>query len=174
MCDDELKIFTIDKNYLKYLYAIDNRVHNSELYNSNRPYLGIILFRENFKYFVPFSSYKENSNNKKSKEYILKIIDNKDPNDVERLGYLMFNNMIPCIDGVFNEIDISEITNMEYKTLILKQYLILRTDSFKKRINRKAEITFNKFLNGDSHYIRICCDFNLLEEKCNLYTSMDI
>lgn len=166
---DDLKIYTIEKKYLKYLYNIDNRVHNSEIYFSNRPYLGIIIFREDFKYFVPFSSYKENSNSNKSKEYILKIINNKDPNNIERLGYLMFNNMIPCIDGVFKEIDISKITNVDYKTLILKQYVILRDANFRKRIYRKAEITFNKFFEGDFHYKKICCDFKLLEENCKLY-----
>ena len=57
---EELLFYTVDKNYIKYLSKFESHVsYNKDEIGHSRPYLGIVLKIENYKYFVPLYSYKE-------------------------------------------------------------------------------------------------------------------
>ena len=55
-----LRIYTIDVDYLKYLFDIDERVMYWEgnNYQTDRKYLGVVLKINDFEYFAPLSSPK--------------------------------------------------------------------------------------------------------------------
>ena len=55
-----LRLYTVDDDYLKYLFGIDNRViyWESDTYKSDRKYIGVVLKIDDFEYFAPLSSPK--------------------------------------------------------------------------------------------------------------------
>ena len=57
---DNLKFVNVDLNYLKKLYEISSEVYFKESDYQNRPYLGILLSSDNFKYVIPLTSAKKN------------------------------------------------------------------------------------------------------------------
>lgn len=59
--NNEIRFYTVDYNYLKYLYSIDSEVQFSNEYNSSKhpkPFLGILIFINDIKYSIPLSSAK--------------------------------------------------------------------------------------------------------------------
>ena len=59
---DKLKLYTVDTDYIRYLFDFDNRVMywSGDNYKTTRKYIGIVLTVNGFKYFAPLSSHKEN------------------------------------------------------------------------------------------------------------------
>lgn len=57
---EELLFYTVDKDYIRYLSKFERHVsYNKDEIGHSRPYLGIVLQIEEYKYFVPLYSYKE-------------------------------------------------------------------------------------------------------------------
>ena len=75
-----LKLYTVNNEYLKFLYDVDRRVS----LKTTRPYIGIVLKINDHVYFAPMSS-------KKSKNNQMTVLLSS-----SNAGTIKLNNMIPC------------------------------------------------------------------------------
>lgn len=156
---NDLKLYKIDIEYIKYLYSYDNRVqynpNRGDEYSAKRPYLGIVLEIDSFNYFVPLEHPRPSHKAMKNNIFIFKIHNGK-------YGILGFNNMIPVKKEQLVYFDINN-ENINYRQVLISQYRFCNKHD--KEIKEKAYETYNKSLNN-SFMKKICCNFKLLEEKC--------
>ena len=157
-----LKLYKIDINYIKYLYSFDKRVqynpNREDSYTAKRPYLGIVLNVENFKYFVPLEHPRLNHRNMKNNTYILKIHNGK-------YGILGFNNMIPVEEKYLINFDINNEKDT-YRQILVSQHRFCNKHI--REIEEKAKSTYQKS-QKNRFFKKVCCNFKLLEEKCIEY-----
>lgn len=159
---DRLKFYNIDDDYVNYLHKFDNKVPFNK--NQNRPYIGIVIEINNFKYFAPMFSPKKNH---------LKYGDN--PTYIKigsQYGIIRFNNMIPVLDKYLKYINFNDIGDMKYRNLLLAQNRFIQTNT--TRIRDKAKKLY-KFVTIDKKdfFVSISCNFKLLEEKAALYSKIN-
>lgn len=157
---ERLKFYNVDDEYIEYLYSIDNRVPFNK--NSKRPYIGIILEINKFKYFAPMFSPKQQHNKYKTNATYIKI--------GEGLGIIKLNNMIPVNIRNLRYIDFNNIEDKKYRNLLIQQnnYIQLNTDKIREKANKLYQFVIN---DNKKFFTYICCNFKLLEEKCKLYNS---
>lgn len=156
----KLKIYYIEEEYIEYLRKYDSKV----VYNkkNNRPYLGVVYTFDNFNYFAPLSSPKEK--HLKINEKALDIFKIKRG----KLGVVNINNMIPtplkCLTEVLPTLD-----DGQYKTLIENQTIFLNNNRNKllKKVKNFGLLASKN--NLPDNIKNRCCNFKLLEEKCQEY-----
>ena len=51
-----MKWYVADKRYVKYLKSIDSKVQDIEYGNNLKPYIGVLITIDDFKYYIPISS----------------------------------------------------------------------------------------------------------------------
>ncbi len=102
--------YIVDKKLVNYLHSIDSRVENIEYKERLKPYIGIVLEVEEFKYYVPISSKKEKYYKMKNSLDLYKI-----ENSGKILGVLNLNNMIPIDDKFLNIIGRKNVKGAYYK-----------------------------------------------------------
>lgn len=156
----KLKLYYISEDYIKYLRKYDNKVPSNK--NTTRPYIGIVYQYNGFNYFAPLSSPKEKhlKMNKKAID-IWKIDDGK-------LGIINFNNMLPCQNNLLTEV-LPTITDVKYRKLLENQIELINKD---RNIMLKKIITFHNKYNENlltENVKNRCCNFRLLELKCQEY-----
>lgn len=156
----KLKLYYISEDYIKYLRKYDNKVPSNK--NTTRPYIGIVYQYNGFNYFAPLSSPKEKhlKMNKKAID-IWKIDDGK-------LGIINFNNMLPCQKNLLTEV-LPTITDVKYRKLLENQIELINKD---RNIMLKKIITFHNKYNENlltENVKNRCCNFRLLELKCQEY-----
>ena len=156
----KLKLYYISEDYIKYLRKYDNKVPSNK--NTTRPYIGIVYQYNGFNYFAPLSSPKEKhlKMNKKAID-IWKIDDGK-------LGIINFNNMLPCQNNLLTEV-LPTITDVKYRKLLENQIELINKD---RNIMLKKIITFHSKYNENlltENVKNRCCNFRLLELKCQEY-----
>jgi len=156
----KLKLYYISEDYIKYLRKYDNKVPSNK--NNTRPYIGIVYQYNGFNYFAPLSSPKEKhlKMNKKAID-IWKIDDGK-------LGIINFNNMLPCQNDLLTEV-LPTINNVKYRKLLENQIELINKD---RNIMLKKIITFHNKYNKNlltENVKNRCCNFRLLELKCQEY-----
>lgn len=166
-----LKIVKVDTKYINYLRQFDPRVCFNKELNNTRPYVGALYRLKDFTYFAPLtSSGKGNKllNNPKPESITFYPIENC------KYGGVNLNNMIPVIEGVFQEIEYLPNPNDTkaeklYKILIYNQRRILNKNE--KHIREKANKLYSLKTTGRlyTNYDKVTCDFKLLEENCFLY-----
>lgn len=155
-----LKIYYIDDNYINYLRQFDSKVYYNK--NHTRPYVGVVYIFNGYYYFAPLSSPKPKH---------LKM--NPNAVDIFKIkngvyGIVNINNMIPTPKECLTEA-IPNTTDIKYKNLLQNQSTFLN--------NHKSEllIKVNQF---QSRYLKKhlsknildrCCDYSLLEKKCQEY-----
>lgn len=156
---ESLKIYRIEDKYVRFLKSRDNRVQDNK--NRRRPYVGVVLYIGEFRYFVPMESPKPNHVNIRSGRHILKLDDGK-------LGLLGFNNMLPVPDTALIRFNINDEPDKKYAELLRRQVSYINRN--KADVLSHASQTYyaavkksNKFLN------QICCDFKKLEKACLQY-----
>lgn len=160
-----MKIYYVDESYINSLRRIDGKV----LFNkSTRPYLGIVLTVNNLNYFVPLSSPKENK--KISNQLVVKMFE---VNNIEnKLGYLLFLNMIPVPNRYLTEVDMEQIKiqDSDYYQLLVKQLIFIRQEE--ERILSKAQKVYrNAVINQVPFISEICVDFRALETYAMRFNS---
>ena len=190
-----MELYEVTVDYVEYLRKFEPKkiLSNSDEKNK-RKFLGIIIQKNGYNYVVPLSSpkYKKDfeiagysANDLPSDfsfvSYADRIILLKDTTtpvvymyekatncDIDFIGKLQCNNMIPVPTTELIKIDITMISDVAYKTLLQKQIQFLRKnkDIIQKKhinpvyINRKSR-------RMDIGYIKNATpDFDLLEEKC--------
>lgn len=156
---NNLKLYKINIEYIKYLYSVDNRVqfnpNREDEYSAKRPYLGVVLEVNNHKYFVPLEHPRIEHQKMKNNIFIFKIHNGK-------YGILGFNNMIPVEEEHLLEFDINK-ENTKYKQILISQYRFCNKHI--AEIKEKAKKTYEKSENSP-FLKKVCCDFRILEEKC--------
>lgn len=159
---NNLRLYKISIDYIKYLYSFDNRIQynpsREDEYSAKRPYLGIVLKMNEFDYFVPLEHPREEHKKMKNNIFIFKIHNGK-------YGILGFNNMIPVKQEQLIKFDINK-ENASYKQVLISQYHFCNKHS--QEIKKKAKETYERSL-SNSFMKKICCNFKNLEKKCKLY-----
>ena len=156
----------VDYEYCDYLRQFDNRVSYNAKEKELRPFVGVLFEIDAMKYFAPLSSPKQKHLKMKNDIDFYKLSNGK-------LGAINFNNMIPVPDGSYTLVDTKTqgLTSHEqqYKALLRNQLRWLNRDGKKLR-----DIAYNLYINRIHNTLpfrvqKRCCDFRLLEEKCNEY-----
>ena len=156
---ESLRIYRIDDKYIRFLKSRDNRVQDNK--GRRRPYVGVVLYVGDFRYFVPMESPKPNHANIKPGRHILKL-------DGGKLGLLGFNNMIPVNDAALIEFDIDSEPDRKYAELLRRQVTYINKN--KANVLGHASSTYYNVVNKKNAFLlRICCDFKKLEYACVHY-----
>jgi protein AbiQ len=152
-----MKLYYVDEDYINELRNVDERVL---LNKSTRPYLGVVLSINDLNYFVPLSSPKENK--KLNNQLSIKLFE---VNNIQnRLGYLLFLNMIPVPDKYLSKIDMQYIKeqDLEYYNLLTNQLIFIRQEN--QRIVNKAQKVYKNFvIKKVSFFESMCVDYLALE-----------
>ncbi len=154
--------------YIKYLFTnCDSRVqfnkNKNDYYNQKRPYVGIVMEINGFKYFAPLEHPRNEHKKLKSNPHIIKIEDGK-------FGIIALGNMIPVPDKYLISFNINDVEN-HYKYILKRQFIFCR----KKQINilENAKKTYeNVVIKKIPFYINNCCDFKKLESFYSEYNKI--
>ena len=163
---DELLFYVVETDYIKYLSMFDIHVsYNKENSGHKRPYIGIVLKINNFKYFVPLYSYKKHYDKyKNNPSFFIIYTRMKKP-----ISILKFSAMIPVLSNN-NVIKLLEFEGLDskYKDLVSTEYRYI--NSKKYEIHKKAYRMYRLVTSNKNSFLAgIACDFKLLENKCELY-----
>ena len=122
---------------------------------------GIVLKIDEFEYYVPLSSYKE----QKSENFLIIFEDDK-YNKIK--GLLRFNFMIPVPKDCIKERIINDEKDIGRKIFLQKQleFINKNIDTIKNRAKRTYLRVINNY---NPHLTKNSCDFKFLEEKCGEY-----
>lgn len=156
-----MKFYYVDSSYVSYLRKIDSKVLDNSDFYFQRPYVGIIVNIDGIKFLVPLSSPRGRFT--KNKPQYHKVMDG-----TNLIAVLKFNNMIPVLDSLIQEIIFNNVTDQNYKNLLLKEYQFISTN--KTVIKNKATNYLNRIWNSNSFYLGISNDFKALIEAMNNYT----
>lgn len=164
-----LQFYRINEQYTKYLRVFDRNVtdNSKESKKENRPYIGILIKVNNFKYLAPLSSKKPKFYLMKNNIDFIKINDGKE-------GAINLNNMLPVNNLLISKYDPASEKDIDYKKLVEKQLSWCNEEINKQKILKYAEKLYklsqvNKLPNNIKGR---CCNFKLLEEKCLEYNEI--
>ena len=174
-----LRLYTIDADYLKYLFDVDKRVMYWEgsTYKSDRKYIGVVLKINDFEYFAPLSSpkpadYFYKKGVKQVKKNIIPIVRLVTDKGV-LLGKIKLSNMIPVRSEQLTLYDIKGEADKKYQSLIIKEMICIR--KCKAEITKNALVLYNQKAKGYENvsYLEDTLDFKALEEACLKYEEPD-
>lgn len=161
-----LKLVKIDSKYCDHLRQFDNKV----MYNMNskelRPFVGVLFKVNDYEYFAPLSSPKAKHLKMRNTVDFYKI-------DGGLLGAINFNNMIPVRKDNYELIDLDNdkliLSEKKYQKLLKEQLSWLNENYI--QVMSKAYKLYDLYNNGKlcKNMVDRCCNFKLLEEKCELY-----
>lgn len=166
-----LRIVRVNSNYCDYLRKFDSKVAYNKNEKELRPFIGILFKINDCQYFAPLSSPKQKHKKMKNTLDFFKI---KDGN----LGAVNFNNMIPVKEENYSLIDLNAQTlNMEeqkYQKLLREQLSWLNSNY--NQIKNKSFKLYQLYNSGKlpDRIKSRCCNFKLLEEKCDEYKEWNI
>lgn len=184
---DKLKFINISQDYLKYLHDHCSEVYYKQFNYDNKPYLGILINNENNQYVIPLSSAKEKhklwkntdinrflvyencDKSSLSKNAIYK--ENPDGSIKHILSAIDLKKMIPVKEGIYSIVDLVAKQNdtkeeRNYKNLLNKEFSFCL--KILPSIIQKANKLYNKQIETGK-IIKFCCNFKLIEEKCDQY-----
>jgi hypothetical protein len=159
----KIRLYKIDLEYIKYLHMnYDSRVQyhsgKSDEYNSNRPYIGVVLNIDNMDYFAPLEHPRPEHMKIKSNTHIVKIKNG-------RYGLIALNNMIPVHKSLLIDFDINKEKN---RAVLITQYQFFNNN--KSDIYNRANEVYNKRINKPNDFIlKVYCDFKKLEDGLKTY-----
>jgi len=163
---NELKIVKIDANYCKYLSKYDKKVPYSFDKKETRPFVGVLFEVNDCNYFAPLSSPKPKHLKMKNKLDFLRL-------DNGKLGAVNFNNMIPVNISNIVVLDLNKNNKnkeeLKYQKLLKSQIYWLNRNN--EKLYSRSKKLYNDYISGklDERIFSRCCNFKLLEEKCNEY-----
>lgn len=165
---NNLIIVQINYDYCDYLREFDNRVSYNKDKKELRPFVGILFKINDCEYFAPLSSPKAKHKKMKNAIDFMKIQDGE-------LGAVNFNNMIPVKENNYTLPNLDEEnlsgSELKYQNLLKKQLNWLN-EHYNQVQNRSYRLY--RLYNGKKLSENIasrCCNFKLLEEKCELYNN---
>ena len=180
--EGKMTFINIDQNYLKKLHDACSEVYYKAKCYDNKPYIGILIDKNDRQYVIPLTSAKVKHKTWKNvnKECYLiyetsKITDMRN-NDIwiamegdsvkHILSVMDVKKMIPIVPGVYSRVDINiedgdDNATQNYKNLLNKEYSFCL-----KIINEvigKANKLYEKQMKNGK-VIKFCCDFKALEK----------
>ena len=174
--DKKLIFINIDQDYLRKLHSVCSEVYYKPNGYDNKPYIGILVNKNDRKYVIPLSSAKDKhktwknvkkaEKSKMRREDIWISIEDDDKNVKHILSVMDIKKMIPIVDGVYQTVNINVDKNdsantKKYKDLLNKEYrfcLKIITD-----VLEKANKLYDKQMRTGK-VAKFCCDFKALEE----------
>ena len=165
---NKLNFYDVDKGYIAYLKKAETdargftRVPDME-YNGEQKFLcGVVLEVNNFKYYVPVTSYKQ-----KQSENILIVFEHDKYNKIK--GSLRFNYMFPVSDEYISKRIIKNEQNI-VRRMFLNEQLQFCIDN-EQQIFNQARRTYNIVVKElKKGLLDNACMFKLLEEACLKYS----
>ena len=163
------KLVTIDEKYCNYLRTFDNKVPFNYGKKLLRPFVGVLFVVDGKEYFAPLSSPKPKHSNLKNVLDIVKI-------DNGKLGIINLNNMIPV---TYNNYKVFNLRILPSQPVLRMRVDLLRNQLYWMISN--ADVIKNKSTRLYHLYIKghlprnvkdRCCDFPLLETKCDDYNKI--
>ena len=188
----KLKLYSVSDKYIAFLRTdkqLSNVYDNKEIQRLHtRKYLGVVIKKGDFNYFIPLSSPKNNdfirdeeSGELMIRKSIVPIIRITTTDTVsgmiELKGTLRVSHMIPVPEQELMEYDINAETDLAYKDLVEKEYEFVKANAHK--IVRNAEIIYNE-KNRDygekpkPNYLNNTIDFKYAEQKCKEFNCNNI
>ena len=161
-----LKIVRVSSDYCDYLRKFDNKVAYNKYEKELRPFIGILFKIDECEYFAPLSSPKEKHKKMKNTVDFFKIKNGE-------LGAVNFNNMIPVNKNNYSLVELNKetltISEFKYQKLLREQLEWLNANYY--QVKNKSFKLYNLYNNGKlpENIMKRCCNFKLLEEKCNEY-----
>ena len=158
---DHIKFYYVSSEYVDYLVPnAPHLFHNKRPEQENeRKYIGIILHINEMDYFAPLSSFKDKHKRMKNGLDFIKI---------KNYAVINLNNMFPVPKGQYFYVDISEVGNFKYKSLLLAEYRYIK--SIEDKIRKNALSLYLLKINGAvTPLTKRCNDFLKLEELCKYY-----
>lgn len=160
------RIVKVDYKYCDYLRQFDNKVPYNAGSKELRPFIGILFVVNGCEYFAPLSSPKAKHLDMKNNIDLVKI-------DGGRLGVINFNNMIPVKPSNYELFDLNSkpTTTPELKRQNLLKSQLLWLNKNISTVKSKAIKLYEKYKNNKlpERISQRCCNFILLEKKCNQY-----
>lgn len=163
---ENLKAYYIKDDYINYLSKNEANSHSDGRsrvpFNKEqtRPYVGIIVERNNVSYFAPLASPKPKHQQMSNSPDVFKIKDGK-------LGIINLNNMIPVHPNNIIKIDLDSKPTT-YKNMVNDQLQLINNN--KIELLKKVEKLFKLYENNSiPRLTERCCNFTLLEKKCVEY-----
>jgi protein AbiQ len=183
----EISFFTVSTNYISFLRSDQKliRVYDNKdgIGSHCRKYLGVVLDINTFNYYVPLSSpkisdYDDLGNIRKDLIPIIRIICNDKYGNPELKGSIRFSNMIPVPNSELNPYYFASETDLNYKTLVEKEYEFIKSNQ--DRIYTNAKVIYNQKTKEESlykgkqkpNYLASTIDFVYLEQKCIEYSKL--
>ncbi len=184
---EDYALYTIDINYLRYLYSIDKEVYYNPSYKTRiKPFVGIITGIQNNEYFIPLTSAKPkhkkwrnvSSSHFLVYETIRKNIDHIIVNDdiykkgskeeeiIHVLSVLDIKKMIPLVQNCYEKIDIENINDKKFQSLLKKELDFCK--KHKKKILKKVENFYTTQVKNNTVKFA-SCNFALLEKAMEDY-----
>lgn len=156
--NNELSMYEINNEYIEYLRKFDKRVSMK----GERKFYGILVQSDSVEYYIPFTSKV----NKKTNTKLTINIKYRGKN----IAKLLLNNMIPVKEYNTKLVDVK---NHAQSTYFESELRYLRNKKIRgellKKINNIFEVLNDKTHKDYKFFKNICCDFKILEEKCNEY-----
>ena len=155
------KIVMVDKNYLAYLHGFDSRVSLKK----DRPYVGLSVQINGKIFVIPLTSQTTQERKKRG----LKKRNSLTTTFIKASGIeisdLLHNNMIPVPKKLAQRVEIDPIKD----TYLMNEYRYIRKHWVE--ITNKSLMVYLERYNEESRnnaFLQsICCDFKMLEEKCD-------
>lgn len=155
-----MEFYYVNLNYANYLQAYEKKIRGftrvpNILYKGCSKFVfGVVLKIGQFNYYVPVSSYKI----KQESNILIKI-----EADSEKIkGTLRFNYMFPVPDNCLTKIDIKEIKDKKYRSLVNKEFEFCMNNICK--IKKKAELVYKLVVKDKKKTLVVnSCDFKVLE-----------
>ena len=184
---EKLTFINVNQDYLKKLHDACSEVYYKSYGYDNKPYIGILIDKNDRKYVIPLSSAKEKHKTWKNvnKEcYLIYETSHKSNMGNEDIWVLIdgdivkhilsvmdIKKMIPLVDGVYSRVDINKNNEdtdevKKYKDLLNKEY------SFCLKVIDEVIEKANKLYEKQMKTGKVdmfCCDFAALEEAADLY-----
>lgn len=183
--DRKLTFINIDQSYLKKLHDACSEVYYKPNGYENKPYIGILINKNDRKYVIPLSSAKEKHKTWKNVDkecYLVYEIAKKssmkkrdiwvaaEGDDVKHILSVMdIKKMIPIVDGVYRRININpEDADTDdikkYKDLLNKEYSFCL--KIIDEVIGKANKLYDKQM-ATGKVVKFCCDYKILEEAAD-------
>jgi len=167
--ENGFKIVRVNPEYCNYLIKFDNRVSYNEGAKELRPFVGILFVIDSCEYFAPLASPKPKHKSLKNTLDLIKIENGE-------FGVINFNNMIPVTKCNYEDYNLdvkSDDIREKFRIELLTNQLRWLTSN-KKEVLDRANLLYYLYKNNrlPDNVRNRCCNFMLLEEKCNEYNKI--
>lgn len=163
-----MDFYRINECYIDFLQGYERRyrgftkVPNVKYQNRNKFSFGAVLSVNGLKYYVSVSSFTK----KQEANILIKV-----PGDKEEIkGSLRFNYMIPVPDNCLKRLNIKEVEDEKYRTLLNKEYQFCIKNE--EKIQKKANQIYSMVIENRKPILTDnSCNFKILEKAYHEYIS---